>query len=146
MVPRVGPRDGAKTMGKLARLNAAVKTGGKTAWFLAVKTDFSYELAEDVDGQQVVEKVDRYHYVPMGTPSGWVLSYKSQDECRAWLRDKVNTVQDAEFKALRDLDVWLLEVRYAPDKRRAYDQDWAKANVLQAVKTDIKDFRSAEIK
>ena len=134
-------------MGKLARLNAAKGGTGTTWWIAVTKTDFSYDVKEEVDGVMVERHVKSIFYIPIGTLTGQVLPFKSSDEGKAWLKTIVDGIlEPKDLERFYALDVRLLEVKYAPEKRKRYDHNWAEANVKQELEVKLRDLRSSEIK
>ena len=134
-------------MGKLARLNAAKGGTGVTWWIAVTKTDFSYDVKEEVDGKPVERRVVSIFYIPIGSITGRVVPFKSADEGREWLKTIADGILDPkDLERFYSLDVRLLEVKYPPEKRKRYDHTWAAANVKQELEVKIRDIRSAEIR
>lgn len=133
-------------MGKLARINAAKNAPAVTEWIAAVKTDFSYETKEEVEGKEVLTKVVQFFYVPLGLANGHVVPFRSAEEGTAWLKELVTSIDKKEtLDQLCSFDVHLLEVKYAPEVIKKYDQDWAAAHVRGDVVVKLQDFRSSVI-
>lgn len=146
-------------MGKLARLNAQGKVQKKKWFIIVIKRDFSYEQVEELEGAEkelalilkkpikVTKKIENYLLLPMGKSILSPSIFSSVDEANNYLKDFVNDPKmgEKELEIILVQDFHILDVKYVPTNRKPLGPEWAKANLIQDIPTDIKTKQSSQL-